>query len=115
MMNLKPGFNNKMHRPCTRDFHLSLQGYDAYDGSSGCYIDDVTTFYVAPHFDPASLTPDMCKDGCASLGAEFTLAGITQGNVCLCGKDDSGDTKVARFLCFDIAIIVHFLKIKDQT
>ena len=80
-----------MHRPCTRDFHLSLQGYDAYDGSSGCYIDDVTTFYVAPHFDPASLTPDMCKDGCASLGAEFTLAGITQGNVCLCGKDDSGE------------------------
>ena len=30
------------------------------------------------------------KDACAYLGAEFTLAGITQGNVCLCGKDGSG-------------------------
>ena len=60
-----------------------------YDGQ--CYIDDaLTTFYVAPHFDSASLTPDMCKDACAYLGAEFTLAGITQGNVCLCGKDGSG-------------------------
>ena len=45
---------------------------------------------MAPHFDSASLTPDMCKDACAYLGAEFTLAGITQGNVCLCGKDGSG-------------------------
>ena len=51
---------------------------------------------MAPHFDPSALTPDMCKDGCASLGAEFILAGITQGNVCLCGKSDSGKNIIFR-------------------
>ena len=39
---------------------------------------------------------DVPKDGCASLGAEYILAGITQGNVCLCGKSDSGKDIIFR-------------------
>ena len=48
-----------------------------------------SVFYVAPHYDKNALTPEMCKDGCASAGPGLTLAGITQGNICLCGSDDS--------------------------
>ena len=62
---------------------------------------------MAPHFDSASLTPDMCKDACAYLGAEFTLAGITQGNVCLCGKDGSG--KKINFQIFFANPLPNFL------
>ena len=54
-----------------------------------------SVFYVAPHYDKNALTPEMCKDGCASAGPGLTLAGITQGNICLCGSDDSGGKKVA--------------------
>ena len=60
-----------------------------YDG--GCHVEQVDlVFYVAPHFVPQEMTPEMCMDGCSALGPDFILAGITQGTVCLCGKSDTG-------------------------
>ena len=100
---------------------LALVTDVTHDGSV-CYVDSgIGTFVVSPHYDKQSLTPDMCQDGCAYLGAEFSLAGITQGNVCLCGKDDTGKERLRdkpskwsrlihmNFSRFDRDRIVHFL------
>ena len=52
-------------------------------------MDDALTFYVAPHYDMSSVTAESCQTGCAQLGPEYVLAGITQGNICLCGSNPS--------------------------
>ena len=65
----------------------------SHDGSK-CYVDDALTFYVAPHYDSSQTTAESCQTGCALAGnitEKFILAGITQGYICLCGKDDSSE------------------------
>ena len=67
-------------------FQLAL----ANDGTK-CYIDDTASvFYVAPHYVKDNLTPKACQSGCANAGGGITLAGITAGNICLCGSDTTG-------------------------
>ena len=60
----------------------------ALNDGTRCFIDSTGgVFFVAPHYEKENLTPKRCQDGCASAGGGITLAGITAGNICLCGKD----------------------------
>ncbi len=46
-------------------------------------------FYSTGGYDPSNMSPDMCKGACAAVNG-MELAGITNGKVCLCGKENNG-------------------------
>ena len=49
-----------------------------------------TVFQLTGGYEQASLNPARCQEACEKLALEdpeITLAGLTQGNLCLCGRD----------------------------
>ncbi len=48
-----------------------------------------SVFYVTGGYDPNNLNPASCMSACSSLNG-IELAGITAGNVCVCGKESTG-------------------------
>ena len=50
-----------------------------------------SVFYATGAFDQDKMSPDACKLACSkALDANIDVVGITNGNVCLCGKDSVG-------------------------
>ena len=73
---------------------LSLAGGVYLDGTCHREIEAGTVFQVTGAYDPASLNKDRCKESCSELALEdpeITIAGLTQGKICLCGRDPGND------------------------
>lgn len=58
---------------------------------TACYreIHPGLSFITVGAFDQNAMSVAMCKSGCNDIGNPLIkIAGITEGNLCLCGTDD---------------------------
>jgi hypothetical protein len=72
------------NNPTSCDFHCVREPYPG------------SVFYLTGGYNPDSMNPDECRSSCAAIDME--LAGITNGQVCLCGKETLTDCKGKRAL-----------------
>ena len=83
--------------------------FNAYPPAAGggedvkCYkeVSASSVFKVTGGYDPQRLTPEMCVEACAKLNdPAINTAAITEGSICLCGKEATGKQRTTLITVF---------------